>query len=75
MPTNPTDPQSRLLTEEYEILHEVARVLHSSQGLKSMLEDVLGVLTGFNELKVEKKAGIFLADPEKKVLNLYCMLG
>ena len=75
MPTNPTDPQSRILTEEYEVLHEVARVLHSSKGLKNMLEDVLEVLTGFNELKVEKKAGIFLADPEKKVLNLYCMLG
>lgn len=57
------------------MLHEVARVLHSSQGVKSMLENVLLVLTGFDELKVEKKAGIFLADPEKKTLNLYCTLG
>jgi len=40
-----------------------------------MLENVLSVLTGFDDLKVEKKAGIFLADPEKKVLNLYCTLG
>lgn len=57
------------------MLHEVARVLHSSQGVKSMLENVLLVLTGFDELKVEKKAGIFLADPDKKTLNLYCTLG
>ena len=75
MQKEPTDTQSRLLTQEYEILHEVARVLHSSQGVKSMLESVLLVLTGFEDLKVEKKAGIFLADPEKKTLNLYCTLG
>jgi signal transduction histidine kinase len=67
--------RSRLLTQEYEVLHEVARVLHSSPGVKSMLENVLLVLTGFDELKVEKKAGIFLVDPEKKTLNLYCTLG
>jgi signal transduction histidine kinase len=77
MPTKPPtpDPQSHLLNQEYEVLHEVARVLHSSQGVKNMLEQVLLVLTGFEDLKVEKKAGIFLADPEKKVLNLYCTLG
>jgi signal transduction histidine kinase len=75
MQKEPSDTQSRLLTQEYEILHEVARVLHSSQGVKSMLESVLSVLTGFEDLKVEKKAGIFLADPEKKTLNLYCTLG
>lgn len=75
MPNEPTESESRLLTQEYEILHEVARVLHSSQGVKSMLENVLSVLTGFDDLKVEKKAGIFLADPEKEVLNLYCTLG
>ena len=71
----PNESESLLLTQEYEILHEVARVLHSSQGVKSMLEKVLSVITGFGGLKVERKAGIFLADPEKKVLNLYCTLG
>ncbi len=75
MTTKPTESESRLLTQEYEVLHEVARVLHSSQGVKNMLKNVLSVLTGFDDLKVEKKAGIFLADPEKKVLNLYCTLG
>ena len=75
MSSKPTESESRLLTQEYEVLHEVARVLHSSQGMKSMLENVLLVLTGFDELKVERKAGIFLADPDKKVLNLYCTLG
>ena len=34
-----------------------------------MLENVLCVLTGFDDLKVERKAGIFLVYPEKKVLN------
>jgi signal transduction histidine kinase len=75
MTAKPTESESRLPTQEYGILREVARVLHSSQGVKRMLENVLSVLTGFDDLKVEKKAGIFLADPEKKVLNLYCTLG
>jgi len=75
MTAKPTESESRLPTQEYGILREVARVLHSSQGVKGMLENVLSVLTGFDDLKVEKKAGIFLADPEKKVLNLYCTLG
>ncbi len=75
MQKEPTDSQPQLRTQEYEVLHKVAQALHSSKGLKGMLENVLAVLTGFDELKVEKKAGIFLADTEKKVLNLYCTLG
>jgi hypothetical protein len=32
-----------------------------------MLENVLSVLTGFDDFKVERKAGIFLADPGKRL--------
>ena len=67
MSKEPTESKSRLLTQEWEILHEVARALHSSQGVKSMLENVLSVLTGFDDLKVERKAGIFPADPGKRL--------
>lgn len=65
----------RQRTEEYRVLHEVARVLHNSQGLKKTLENTLKVLTQFKELEVEYKAGIFLADEERRVLKLFSTIG
>lgn len=64
-----------LISQEYEVLHEVAKALHGSQGVQGMLQKVLGVITQFEEIKVEKKAGIFLADESKKVLRLFCTIG
>ena len=69
------EQEIRQRTEEYRVLHEVARVLHKSQDLKEMLECALKVLTQFKELEVEYKAGVFLADEEKKVLRLYSTIG
>ncbi len=63
------------LAQEYEVLHEVAKALHHSDGMRPMLNSVLEILTQFEELRVEKKAGIFLSDPEKKVLRLYTTVG
>ena len=69
------EEEIRQRTEEYKVLHEVAKVLHNSQDLKKMLEDVLKVLTQFKELEVECKAGIFLADEDKLVLRLFSTIG
>ncbi len=69
------EQEIRQRTEEYRVLHEVARVLHNSQGLKKKLENTLKVLTQFKELEVEYKAGIFLADEEKRVLKLFSTIG
>ncbi|MFQ5443501.1 MAG: PAS domain S-box protein, partial [Nitrospinales bacterium] len=69
------EEKARLVTQEYEVLHEVAKALHTSEGTKPMLENVLKALTHFEELKVEYKAGIFLADEEKKVLHLFAYVG
>ena len=69
------EQEIRQRTEEYRVLHEVARVLHNSQGLKLKLENTLKVLTQFKELEVEYKAGIFLVDEEKRVLRLYSTIG
>jgi signal transduction histidine kinase len=63
------------LAQEYEVLHEVAKTLHRSDGMRPMLNSVLEILTQFDELRVEKKAGIFLSDPDKKVLRLYTTVG
>ncbi len=62
-------------SEEYRVLHEVSKILHSADELKVVLEKVLATLTRFKELEVEYKAGIFLADEEKKVLRLFSVVG
>jgi PAS domain S-box-containing protein len=65
----------RLATEEYKVLHAVAKALHKTESLKGMLDHALEAITQYQELKVEYKAGIFLADHEKKVLNLFTTIG
>jgi len=69
------EQEIRQRAEEYRVLHEVARALHDSRGLKKMLENTLKVLTQFKELEVEYKAGIFLADEERKTLKLFSTIG
>lgn len=70
-------PQYNLSTiaREYQVLHEVARALQSSEDTKSILKQVMKILIQFEELKVESKAGIFLADEERKVLRLFTTVG
>jgi signal transduction histidine kinase len=65
----------RNITEEYRILHKVAQILQASGDLQTMLEEAMWVITDFKELKVENKAGIFLVNDEKKVLNLFTTVG
>ncbi len=71
----PVVEEIRQRTDEYRVLHEVAQILHKAGGLQEMLIQVLTVLTRFQELEVENKAGIFLADEQKKVLRLLCTIG
>jgi signal transduction histidine kinase len=69
------EEEIRRRTEEYKVLHEVAKILHNPGGLKEVLEKVLITLTQFKELEVEYKAGIFLADEENRVLRLFSTIG
>jgi signal transduction histidine kinase len=64
-----------LLAHEYKVLHEVSQALQSSLEIGKMLEKVLWSITQFEELKVEQKAGIFLADTDRNVLKLYTTVG
>ena len=64
-----------MVNQEYQTLYEVAKALQSSQDLQGMLNRVLKILTRFEELKVENKAGIFLLDEQQKVLRLYTTIG
>ncbi len=72
-----TTPQDKLSTiaREYQVLHEVAQALQSSEDTESILKQVMKILIQFEELKAENKAGIFLADEEKKVLRLFTTVG
>jgi signal transduction histidine kinase len=69
------EEEIRLRKEEYKILHEISKILHETGELKEMLTKVMTSLTHFEELKVEHKAGIFLADEEKRVLRLFSTIG
>jgi PAS domain S-box-containing protein len=61
--------------EEYAVLHAVAKTLQKPISLKKMLKASLEEIVSFNEFKVESKAGIFLADQDKKVLRLFSTVG
>jgi signal transduction histidine kinase len=63
------------ITEEYRILHKVAQILQASGELKGILQNALRAITGFEELKVENKAGVFLVDENNKVLRLFTTFG
>ena len=68
------DTQNQV-AEEYRILHKVAQVLQTSGELKAMLNEAVQAITGFEELKVENKAGIFLVNESKKILQLFTTVG
>jgi len=72
---NESKTSDSLMTREYQVLHEVAQALQVAQPTRTMLQKVLEILTQFDELKVEHKAGLFLADEENKVLRLYTTIG
>lgn len=69
------EEQIRKRTEEYRVLHNVAKSLQSTEGTLKMLQEAIKAIVEYGELKVEYKAGIFLADEEKRVLNLYTWIG
>ncbi len=69
------EEEIRQRTDEYKVLHQVAKILHNSKDTKEMLEGALTALTRFEELEVENKAGIFLADEENKKLKLFSTIG
>jgi PAS domain S-box-containing protein len=67
--------QVRLRAEEYKVLHEVAQALQNSESMEAMLLEAMEAVSQSKELHVENKAGVFLADEEKRVLHLTAKLG
>jgi len=71
---SPKDTNNHI-TEEYRVLHKVAQILQTQGELETMLKEAMWAMTRFEELKVENKAGIFLVDESKKVLQLFTTVG
>lgn len=64
-----------LRTKEYNILKQVAEILQSPAPMETMLRETIKTIIHFDELKVENKGGIFLADYERRALRLYACVG
>lgn len=72
---HPSQNPTNHITEEYRILHKVAQVLQAQGELEAMLREAMFAITRFEELKVENKAGIFLVNEKRKVLQLFTTVG
>ncbi|GJL77251.1 MAG: hypothetical protein NPINA01_02400 [Nitrospinaceae bacterium] len=72
---NLTGEWTSRIAAEYEVLHQVAKILQNGCSTQDMLQQILKVITRFDDLKVERKAGIFLADEETQVLRLFATIG
>ncbi len=75
MPDSEMKQKSKRVTEEYRVLHRVAQILQAQGDLIGMLQSVMRELTAFQDLKVENKAGIFLANNKIRTLELFTTYG
>ena len=67
--------EMQLKEVEYKVLHDVAQALQDSKSMEGMLHDAIEAISKSKELHEENKAGVFLADENKKILRLACNLG
>ena len=70
-----SEDKSNRVTQEYQVLHKVAQILQAPAELEDMLGAAMKAITAFEELRVEAKAGIFLADKKNKILRLLTTYG
>ncbi len=56
------EEQARQKTDEYEVMHEIAKVLHSAESLDSMLQLAMKTITDSKAFNFEGDAGIFLTE-------------
>jgi len=70
------EEQARQKTEEYEVMHEIAKVLHGDESLDTMLQMTMKTIVDSKAFNFENDAGIFLKDNgENKNLNLVTHVG
>jgi two-component system sensor histidine kinase/response regulator len=70
------EEQAKQKTEEYEVMHEIAKVLHGDESLDTMLQMTIKAIVDSKAFNFENDAGIFLSDnKENKNLNLVTHVG
>jgi PAS domain S-box-containing protein len=70
------EEQARQKTDEYEVMHEIANVLHSAESLETMLQLAMKTIADSKAFKFESDAGIFLTDNEdNRILKLVASIG
>ena len=62
-------------TEEYQVLHEIAKKLHNSDSMDSMLKWAMKAITDSQAFNFKKIAGVFLNNENKKELSLVSSIG
>jgi PAS domain S-box-containing protein len=69
------EEQARQKTKEYEVMHEISKVLHNSGSMDTMLNETMRAITDSRAFNFEKDAGIFLLDGSQKNLFLVSSIG
>ncbi len=66
---------TRQRTEEYELMHEIAKILHIVGKMDSMLKEAMKTIVKSKTFHFESKAGIFLLDEDEHSFNLISTIG
>ncbi len=70
------EEQARQKTEEYEVMHEIAKVLHGAESLDTMLQTVMKTIVDSKAFNFQNDAGIFLTETgDNQNLKLMASVG
>jgi len=70
------EEQARQKTDEYEVMHEIAKVLHGTESLDTMLQMVMKTMVESKTFNFENDAGIFLTETgDNQNLKLMASVG
>jgi PAS domain S-box-containing protein len=61
---NKAEEKARQKSDEYEVMHEIAKVLHSAESMETLLQSAMKTITHSKTFNFESDAGIFLTDKE-----------
>jgi PAS domain S-box-containing protein len=70
-----SEEQARQKTEEYEVMHEISKVLHNSGSMNTLLKGAMEAITHSKAFNFEKDAGVFLRDGNQPDLFLVSSIG
>lgn len=69
------EEQVRQKAEEYEVMHEISKVLHNTGIIDTMLKGAMEVITHSKAFSFGRDAGIFLLDENQRDLSLVSSIG